>query len=89
MNPIKLIAFATASVATVAYAAVDCVKIHKTEKKKREEIALETQKQIAAIHRAGSQVDMDIKSGRYDRGFDMNQVLNDLRFYTMTERLES
>lgn len=84
----KQIATAAAAAVLVGLAAIDAVKVTKQERAKREQIRLEAEKEIAAIKHAAAVVDLKIKAGEYSH--DLNKgipaILNDLKFYRMTDR---
>ena len=83
---------AVVAVASVGVAALDYRKVVRTERAKREQIAIETEKQIAAIKRAGAIVEQNIWRGDYDHaihdGTIISAILTDQKFYTMMNRLE-
>jgi hypothetical protein len=92
MNPEKLIASAIVAVGAVGafVGAKQFINITKTENAKREQIRIETDKQIAAIRRAGSIVEAKIKNGDYDSNIlnVIPQLRTDHDFYTMAERFD-
>lgn len=84
----KHIVTAVAAAVVVGAATVDAIKVSRLERQKREQIRIETDKQIAAIRRAADIVEGKIHSGEYDRDIfsAIPAILNDHKFYTMTER---
>lgn len=92
LNTIIRTAGAVVAVASVGVAALDYRKVVRTERAKREQISLETEKQIAAIRRAGALVEQKILAGEYDQniknGTIIGTIMNDQRFYTMMNRIE-
>lgn len=92
MNPQKLIASAIIAVGAAAavVGAKEYFDITKTEKAKREQIRIETDKQIAAIRRASEIVKTKIQNGDYDRNIlnVIPQLRMDQDFYTMAERFD-
>jgi len=84
MNLKTIIVSATA-VVVVVEAAIECRKVTIVERKKREEIRLEHEKEIAAIRTASQIVIKNIHAGAYT---NLEQVLNDQKFYRMAARFE-
>lgn len=92
MNPENLIraAFAAASVVYVGVAFKNYRKVVRTERQKRVEIRLETEKELYAIRRSSQIIQQKIANGDYDpqigNGRIVEQLAVDQKFYTMAER---
>lgn len=80
--PVVAIAVAAAGLATVEY-----IKIRRTERQKRTDIRTETEKEIAAIWRAGAKVQERIKRGEYTNR-SMDDIDKDFQFHRIAERFE-
>lgn len=83
----KFIPVVAIAVAAVGLATVHSIKVHRAERQKREEIRIETEKEISAIWRAGAKVQDRIKRGEYD-GRSFEDINKDFEFHRMTERFE-
>jgi hypothetical protein len=91
MNLQKIAAAATVvgGVATAGVALFNFHKIVKTERQKREEIKLNTERELLAIHRAGLKVQEKIMNGDYRPGPDtISTIMADMQFYRLADRFE-
>lgn len=90
MNPLSIIRTiaAAAVVVTVGVTIKDHNHIVKTERAKREEIRLNTERELLAIRRAALTVQAKIQKGDYDRNFAtaVPTIMSDMKFYQITDR---
>lgn len=93
MNPLNIIRTiaGAAAVVVVGLTVKDSIQTTKTERVKREEIKLNTERELLAIRRAGMIVQEKIRAGEYDRDFStaIPTIFSDLKFYQIIDRIES
>lgn len=86
--PSKEVNTAIVAAAFVAVATVNHLKIRKQQRQIREDIRLETEKEIAAIKAAADTINEKIHAGHYNNK-GINDLVVDSRFYRMIYRLEA
>lgn len=88
MNLVKIIT-ATAGAVVVGKTVVDLRKITLAERKKREQIRLNSEKELAAIRRASEIVTSKIYAGHYDQSPNVIEAMFvDSQFYRIAARFE-
>jgi hypothetical protein len=90
MNPQNIVRAAFAAVAVVSTAVVikDSIRTTKTERAKREQIKLNTQRELLAIARSNLVVQKKVLAGHYDRnlGNAVSDIRTDMTFYRIVDR---
>jgi hypothetical protein len=90
MNPNNIIRGIFAAVAVISCAVVvkDHSKTVKTERAKREQIKLNTQRELLALARANLIVQKKVLAGDYDRnlGGVIGDLHNDMKFFRIVDR---
>jgi hypothetical protein len=92
MNPQNIVraAFAAIAVVSCGVVVVDHHKTVKSERAKREQIKLNTQRELLALARANLTVQRKVLAGHYDKNFAtaVTDIRSDMTFYRIIDRFD-
>lgn len=84
---LNLVPAVAAATVVAGFAVKNHIKVVRTERKKREKIRLETQKELLALLRAELMMQKDILNGEYSNR-SVADIMTDFEFRRMTARFQ-